>query len=216
MTTEDKIRKLLDLAGSPNEHEAKLAMDRARELMAKYSIILYDEDGEKVKPTVICQVYAPPVRLNNANFKYTTSIVFTIGKHFGVYPLIHNRNQIKLYGFKTNISLACYAFDAIFNQLNAAFRLGYSKERSITFSEAFWYGAAQSIARKFELKVAVSEALVVYDPVRDVINKNARGSFETSYNPASLQGQAAGEQAGNETSIYKGVQSKTERGNLLC
>jgi len=39
MSPEDKIRKLLDLASSPNENEAKLAMDRARELMVKYRII---------------------------------------------------------------------------------------------------------------------------------------------------------------------------------
>lgn len=38
----DKIRKLLALSKSDNEHEAKLAMQRANELMAKYQIASVD------------------------------------------------------------------------------------------------------------------------------------------------------------------------------
>ncbi len=43
----DKIAKLLALAESPNEHEAKLALLRARELMAKYK--LRPEECQKAK-----------------------------------------------------------------------------------------------------------------------------------------------------------------------
>ena len=40
----DKIRKLMALAGSPNENEAKLAMMRAQQLMAKYNLSKRDID----------------------------------------------------------------------------------------------------------------------------------------------------------------------------
>lgn len=214
MTTEEKIRKLLDLASSPNEHEAKLAMDRARELMAKYCITL--EDTVETKPIVTSLDYTPPIRLNNANFKYTTMIVNTLSKHFGVIPTIMNGNQLHVYGFSKSLKLAFYAFDTIFNQLNAAFRVGYSRERSITFSEAFWFGAAQSIHRKFKLEVTEYNALTVYDPVKAKIAEMNLGASKYDVNPASMRGQLAGQSAGQEASFYKGVESKSERGNLLC
>lgn len=44
-----KVMKLLRLAGSPNKHEAELAMQRAHELMHKYDIKQEDIDGTKGK-----------------------------------------------------------------------------------------------------------------------------------------------------------------------
>lgn len=213
MTYEDKIRKLLDLASSPNEYEAKLALDRARELMAKHCITLGER--ENTKPNVIFQTYSPPIRVSSVNFKYTTLIVTTIGKHFGVIPIIYNRNEIRLYSFESNLKLARYAFDAIFNQLNAAFKLGYSKERSITFTESFWYGAAQTIEQKFRLDVTVSNALIVYDPVKAAVDQITKGIYKIELNPASIAGQIMGNTAGNEVSIYKGINQITYKGNLL-
>lgn len=213
MNPEDKIRKLLDLASSSNEHEAKLALDRARELMAKYCITL--GESEATKPTVISKDYIPPIRLSAANFKYSTMIVGTLSKHFGVMPLIYRGNTIRIYGFESNLKLAFYTFDSIFNQLQAAFKIGYSKERSITFTEAFWYGAAQGISRKFALDEKIEKGLIVYDPVRAEIERLKTGIFETQLNPTSIAGQIQGQRAGNEASIYKGVQNSQERGNLL-
>jgi hypothetical protein len=212
MTTEEKIRKLLDLAGSPNEHEAKLAMDRARELMAKYCITI--EDRPEEKPEVIYEIYTPPIRVNNANFKYTTMIVNTLSKHFGVI-LIIDMTFIRIYGFPKSIKLAFYAFDTIFNQLNAAFRIGYSHERSITFSESFWYGAAFEIHRKFSLTKEQSVGLIVYDPVQAKVAELNVAPIVSNCNPSSRHGIMLGTLAGQEASFYKGVESKTESGNLL-
>ena len=47
----DKIRKLMALAGSPNENEAKLAMMRAQQMMAKYN--LSKRDIDKISPSMI-------------------------------------------------------------------------------------------------------------------------------------------------------------------
>ena len=41
----DKVRKLLALSTSPNEHEAALAAERARELLDKYQISLAEVDS---------------------------------------------------------------------------------------------------------------------------------------------------------------------------
>ena len=50
----DKIEKLLALAGSDNENEAKSAMMKARELMAKYEIKREQlKDGEQEERPVV-------------------------------------------------------------------------------------------------------------------------------------------------------------------
>jgi hypothetical protein len=213
MTTEEKIRKLLDLASSPYEAEATLAMNKARELMAKYCIQI--DDAIEEKPEVTFEYYAPPIRLSNANFKYATMIVHTLSKHFGVMPVIYNQSQIKLYGFPRSITLARYAFDAIFNQLFAEFRKGYAKERSITFTEAFWYGAALGIQDKFRMDEITSNALTVYDPVRAKIQSMNLGVFNAEVNADNVAGKFSGQDAGSKASFYKGISNQQQRGNLL-
>ena len=49
-TIDEKIKKLLRLVGSDNEHEARLAMARARKLMAEYKLDIkdFDESNKKV------------------------------------------------------------------------------------------------------------------------------------------------------------------------
>lgn len=49
-TIDEKIKKLLRLASSDNEHEARLAMARARKLMAEYKLDIkdFDESNKKV------------------------------------------------------------------------------------------------------------------------------------------------------------------------
>jgi hypothetical protein len=46
-TVVSKIRKLLALAGSPNQHEAQLALTRAHEYMQKHNLSMLDVTAEK-------------------------------------------------------------------------------------------------------------------------------------------------------------------------
>ena len=43
----ERVKKLLSLAGSPNENEARSAMDKARRLLLKYNVDLVEADGER-------------------------------------------------------------------------------------------------------------------------------------------------------------------------
>jgi hypothetical protein len=43
----DKVRKLLALSKSPNEHEAALAAERAREILDRYQISLAEVDEKE-------------------------------------------------------------------------------------------------------------------------------------------------------------------------
>ena len=60
----DKIEKLLALAGSDNENEARAAMVKAQELMAKYEI-----DRERVQGKIMRKgrLYIFPVGLSKTN-----------------------------------------------------------------------------------------------------------------------------------------------------
>lgn len=43
----ERVKKLLSLAGSPNENEARAAMDKARRLLLKYNVDLVEAGGER-------------------------------------------------------------------------------------------------------------------------------------------------------------------------
>lgn len=55
----DKIEKLLALAGSDNENEAKAAMVKAQELMAKYEIDRERVQGKGHEERPVIYLYGP-------------------------------------------------------------------------------------------------------------------------------------------------------------
>lgn len=64
----DKIKKLLRLAGSDNEHEARLAMARARKLMAEYKLNIKDfDESEKEVIEFETKLYWTPYKNSYRN-----------------------------------------------------------------------------------------------------------------------------------------------------
>ena len=61
----EKIRKLLALAESPNEHEARAALLKARQLMAEHKLTeteLKDVEKQQVRELLLQGVQIPQVR----------------------------------------------------------------------------------------------------------------------------------------------------------
>lgn len=64
----EKIKKLLRLAGSDNEHEARLAMARARKLMAQYKLDIKDfDESEKEIVELQTTLYWTPYKNSYRN-----------------------------------------------------------------------------------------------------------------------------------------------------
>lgn len=210
----DKVKKLLELAGSPNENEAKLAYERAQALIAKYSL---DLSGEN-KPEAIVQVdYVCSYRSGGLS-EVLPFMAQALGKPFGTYVLIRpwKGNQVVLVGFATNVKVTAYAIDSVLAQLMQDFRREFKKYRTVAFSTNFWNGALQAIQKRFEEAGDKAETgLVVYDPVRAFM-ASFTGSAKLSAGSADTQaGLSAGAAAGNAVSIRQGVEAPSFRGKLL-
>ena len=210
-----QIKKLLALAGSPNKHEAALAYNRAKELMARHCIASLGIDTPE---EVIQAPYCTSIRSTGLvdNLPY---IAVSVGKPFGVYVLMStwrgkgNPGYLNLVGFKTNIELVSYALDCILNQCLVDFKTEYKLRRSTAFGAGFWAGVTQAMSKRFaQVEESQSEALVVYDPVKRFMDKFT-GHADLKGGDSTF-GQQAGFGAGMGAALNVGLSSGNQ-GNLL-
>ena len=125
----DKIRKLLALSESSNEHESKLAMLKAQELLAKHKMTLKDvENADKVE----VKKHYTDVTFTKAKWKGRLASI--IADNFGCYVFYSTRNthRIVFLGKEEDV-LVCeivlsYAIDCI-NSSVARLRREYYREQ---------------------------------------------------------------------------------------
>lgn len=212
----EKIKKLLELAASPNENEARLAYNRAKDLMAKYSVDITAEDTKSKE--IVELVYIPDFKSPNSLWDYMPQIALAIVKPFGVFVLMHNwanknSRKMKFVGFKTNIEVAEHAVDCIVNQCLADFRLKFAEERSMAFAPAFWSGVARALTARFAQSSVNETGLVVYDPVKKFMEKYKPAEF-LGANSNAENAARAGFESGNSAQIRSGITTGNQ-GKLL-
>jgi hypothetical protein len=206
----EKVKKLLALAASPNENEAKLAMSKAKDLIAKYCLDLSQENKTE---DIIESVYT---------FSKTTPsmehllpmICLAVTKQFGVYVLIQGRVHptIKFVGYRTNIEVAKHAADCILNWGFSDYRRLYKLYRTISFGQGFWEGFARGVAERFKDPPEKQElALVVYDAVKRYMEKFETANLNLT---GQLLGQNEGRKSGTDAQLHPGMNTGNT-GNLL-
>jgi hypothetical protein len=200
----EKIKKLLELAASPNENEAQLAYRRAQDLMVKYCVSLRDTEE---KPETIVQIpYELKIKKVSGLQDVLPFVALAVGKQFGVYVLVQKFDQpILLVGFPTNITVVAHALDCILNQCMIDFRKGFAEYRSVSFAPAFWKGVQSALKRRFEQKEVSETGLVVYDPVKKYMEQFKASRPWGSVDAASEAGAQAGFAAGTSAQIRPGV-----------
>lgn len=108
----EKISKLLSLATSSNEHEAQLAMEKARQLLLKYNLALQDVEGTNT-PYTVRQLGRPRSRVQ----RYENAIASLLRDFFfveviwdrGYDPILQKRGMfLKIHGTKLNLDMAEY------------------------------------------------------------------------------------------------------------
>lgn len=214
----EKIKKLLELTTSPNESEAKLAMERAQKLMAQHSISeidITDPDNINIESKIIRQEYWSRHFSKNAVLNAMPPILSTIPPIFGCYALIVNRNQTRSYelvGFLSNIEITRFALDSLLEQGMLDYQQGYQRYRSISFGHGFWPGFATGIQRKFSQHKEESKGIILYDKVKQYLSSIATGDF--NYQADRGIGRELGIESGLKAEIRKGIES-TNKGKLL-
>lgn len=169
----DKIEKLLALAGSDNENEAKAAMTKAQELMAKYEIKREQlSDGQEEDRPVV-HYTSQPLRDD-----WCQMVASVIAENFRCRSIISRRRgsggayRLKFFGYDEDaeicINIFNYALTVIrkrFATLRAIYTdagRDFGRNEKMNYTEGFCYGLEQN----FEEQKRQSEAyaLVLVTP----------------------------------------------------
>lgn len=207
----DQIKKLLALASSPNENEAKLAFQRAQELMLKHNIdsgaINDRERILDINLDSISEYYPPNFKPALAYHKWEPWILTSVMHIFGTWTLIHSLKgsvtSYNLHGFPTNIDIALYTFGVVVQQGQSEFRKGYLKHRSITYAEGYWAGFVKAFTDRYKDEIARSMNNLIYADIAAIVEAKNPKAFTTSIDSAI--GYGYGEEIGGNVTIRPGV-----------
>jgi hypothetical protein len=215
----EKIQKLLSLATSSNENEAKLAANKASELMVKYNLRLQDlkEKLEYNKDVLDVQVRA------KIEDKF---IIPILTEYFFVKIVSSKENFGKTYyilGEEENVKIANYVYLFLKRTFRDLWK-SYKKETKSPkgYQQSYYYGLYSGLKTQLEAtKVKVQEetkAVVVTDAN---LNKFMKSAFprirskSTKVNHRDARAEYRGLSDGQNIRINKGVESKATNNNLF-
>lgn len=187
----EKIRKLLALAESPNEHEAKAALLKARELMAKHKLAeaeLKDVERqtvEKVLTDITCSKRRDPwiVRLSSI-----------IGENYCCKAYRNHRKgkqtfTIGFIGLKDDVEICTaifkYAVDCALSKIKEIRAVNspyYTGDHVASLCHSYGYGFADGIDTAFQKQKEENEqgwglVMVIPKEVEDAANSLGRARF---------------------------------------
>jgi hypothetical protein len=224
-----KVQKLLSLANSDNEHEAKLAMDRANELLVKHNLTMQQAsiDLDYQEEAVDSFKRAHP------EFKFACGIV---SKFFFVQPLTsvryvgegryrHKEQVLNLIGTETNVHIASYVYSYLTRNFKSLFK-AYRKETGCLLRDRrdYYVGlymglcdqlkeTRQRTEKKTGLVLVKDMGLERYMD-RNYIRATSRNHrLSTSGNAHALN---RGKEAGKNMRISRGISSTGQRGLYLA
>lgn len=217
----EKVSKLLSLATSSNEHEARLATEKASELMIKHNISmqqvgeLSDEEYESK------DVFKGKVLPFEAHWA-----MMTVREHFFVEAIYRRARKPKYWGgaqpatvyfigTQTNVKVAEYVFDFLKKKFKELWK-EYQRDNDAPHSSkgSYYAGLVVGLDQQLSLRrqtIEQDKAMVlVRDPKLDLMvdkfhgkTKETSMSYDTDYDAMS-----AGQEDGRNIKIQKGLESK--------
>ena len=226
----DKVRKLLALSKSPNEHEAALAAERAREILDKYQISLAEVDEKEFTEIVekgADSGYSNPRMwvhvLAMSTAKAFDCKVFRMG---GVYVFC---------GLKSDTQVSEYIFAYLLRTVFGLMKQRMKNRRKIGARgagdvQSYAYGAARAIGEKIEAYAASQRRRDVYQEFKSKTGKDLmvvkNGALEKYWQekgfrkPRRSKMKVSGDyymgyQDGQKVNIYPGVTGAANGGTGL-
>jgi hypothetical protein len=115
-----KVRKLFELANSPNEHEAALAAAKARELLSRYNLSIADLPAAEMKD-VICAT-EKSVRVGRVIRNWVKGLLLHVAQGFDCEHVIRRRHGcspvLTFIGTTADVEVAVYTFHFLYRQLD--------------------------------------------------------------------------------------------------
>lgn len=139
----DKIRKLLALSTSSNEHEAALALENANKLLLKYNLEMSDIDEQVNLNNVIEDTVAESGRIMSWKINLMTSLMDLNNCRIIIHSVVRGEKKIKAIGRKCNIEVSMAMYDYVLQTMERKLR----SERAID-KFSFRLGFSRAIQRK--------------------------------------------------------------------
>ena len=112
----NKIRNLLDLSHSDNEHEAMAAALKAQELMAKYNVEIEQLDHQAESREIVKEVYYQSGKHEMKKWKFGLAAI--ISKNFRCKYYTMDKSDIVFYGYKEDAKIALQVFSYLYEAGN--------------------------------------------------------------------------------------------------
>lgn len=218
----DRIRKLLSLAASDNQHEAETAMRAARKLMLEHNV--EELEARRVRGYVHAHLGEPTGRRADHE-RYLARI---LSDHFFVEAIVvgvyrpregKSGSVLEVLGTETNVAMASYVYDFL---RNAAARLWKAHKtrtgiRSDRERLSFYSGVMRGFLDKLEAERKANDATGLVwagDPKLDghFRKRHPRIRTVTTSGRAHAEGYASGREAGRDLVLHKPVTSGTGDG----
>ena len=219
----ERIKKLLELTTSPNEHEAALAMNQAKRLMLRHSVAYEDLNDEEFKQEIKEEIYYNEIFEKSGVRANLPAMLAIIPPIFGVQCLVRSKrsnngfsadriNEFALIGFPANIEITKFSLDSLLNQGMIDGKAAYKQFRTITFWPGFWSGFALGLNQKFSPKADEELGITVYDKVKQYVNNIAKSTMT----PDLIDGVAksVGIESGLKAELRSGI-TQSNTGKLL-
>ncbi len=206
----EKVKKLLNLASSPNPHEAELATIKANQLILKHHLSRSDLSTETI---YIKTLLSSPKR--------TTLMmsIYEILSHFLVRPLLHmgrGRALLEAGGTREQVELASYICDYLCEEFEVLWKK-YSQQhglKGLREKNSFYIGISRGFSEKLtqsrsQMPASDSKALIKLElslktKVDEYLGGLARAQSSQNINHHA---QELGKAAGRELNIRQGVKS---------
>jgi hypothetical protein len=206
-----KVKSLLKLAESSNQHEAELATLKANQLLLKHNL---EYLGQKSDETL----YVHKVLIQKRKSAKMTAI-YDILKHFMVRPILsYGKKQVALEvtGNRTNIELADYVAGFLNEELERLWKT-HQKEhqlKGLRAKNSFFLGLAKGYDSKMQSVHAGynhkdQKGLILLNRQLDQQVKKIYRRLSSTSNSNSMCGEAfgLGQKAGKDLTINKGIKN---------
>ena len=146
-----KVKKLLKLAESANEHEASLAASRASDILEKYNLDMagMEMEHDEVDENGVTMKSSKPAA-------WMEALLFTVVETYFCRSIIHGKGRYTIVGTKADVEVARYTFDYLYGIID---RLAdaYIAERAEDWAGGRWNSGGET---KKKVRYAYSRGVV--------------------------------------------------------
>lgn len=215
-----KVKKLLSLSNSSNEHEAALAAARAHELLLKYNLTLEEAghaEEDVVRISAGCSYKRPPAWL--------VELFVVVCQNFYCSPQRGGSGEMLILGGKTDVEVAKFTFGYLSEEVKRLVKIFSKRYLHLyrTYINDYALGVCFSITRAFDEMSRVNESraeatgsaiVPLLSAKKDAINKYLEKDPDYDPKPKKRTGADISSKAAFRAGLEDGKSIKVARGGL--